>query len=110
MVKKDFISEKHLMFSFPEIRRFSFMVAREVRKDLDALAVLRDMKITLNMEAIHFVDSQGFDFLVKMARDAESCRYEFEMIHVLPEVTELIRLLHLEEVLGTGPTTYKSCV
>ncbi len=109
MVKKDFISEKHLMFSFPEIRRFSFMVAREVRKEMETLNVLRDMKITLNMEAIHFVDSEGFDFLVGMARDAESCHYEFEMIHILPEVVELIRLLNLEEVLGTGPYTLKRC-
>jgi len=99
-----------LVFSFPEEKRFSFLVAREVRKELDALPMLRDMKITFNMDAIHFVDSQGFDFLVSMARDAEACRYEFELTHLLPEVVELIRLLHLEEVLGTGPTTLKSCM
>jgi len=110
MVKKDFISEKHLMFSFPDVRRFSFMVVREVRRELEALAVLQDMKITLNMEAIHFVDSEGFDFLVGMARDAESCRYEFELIHIQPEVTELVRLLNLENVLGTGENSYKSCL
>ncbi len=110
MIKKDYLSEKHLMFSFPEERRFSFLVAREVRKELDSLPLLRDMKITFNMDTIHFVDSQGFDFLVTMAKEAESCRYEFEMIHLLPEVVELIRLLHLEEVLGTGPTTLKSCM
>jgi anti-anti-sigma regulatory factor len=55
------------------------------------------------------VDSEGFDFLVKMARDAEQCRFEFELTHRLPEVTELIELLHLEEVLGTGSNTLKSC-
>jgi anti-anti-sigma regulatory factor len=110
MVKKDFITEKHLMFSFPEEKRFSFLVAREVKREMERLQVLRDMKITFNMKAIHFVDSEGFDFLVGMVREAESCHYEFEMIHILPEVVELIRLLHLEEVLGTGPDTLKSCV
>ncbi len=109
MIKKDFITDKHLIFSFPDVKRFSFMVAREVRKEMEGIEVLKDMKITLNMEAIHFVDSEGFDFLVKMARDAEQCRFEFELTHLLPEVTELIELLHLEEVLGTGSNTLKSC-
>ena len=109
MVKKDFITEKHLMFSFPEEKRFSFLVAREVKRDMERLQVLRDMKITFNMEAIHFVDSQGFDFLVGMAREAEQCRFAFELIHLHPEVTELIELLHLEDVLGNGTNTLKSC-
>ena len=110
MVKKDFITEKHLIFSFPEEKRFSFLVVRELRREMERLHVLRDMKITFNMEAIHFVDSQGFDFLVGMARDAEQCRFAFELIHLHPEVTELIELLHLENVLGTGSDTLKSCL
>jgi len=110
MIKKDQISAKHLMFSFPEDNRFSFLLAREVRKELDDIPVLRDMKITVNMETIHFVDSQGFDFLVGMAKNAERCMYKFEMIHIMPEVDELIRLLQLEDVLGIGPQIMKSCI
>ena len=109
MIKKDFINGHHLVFSFPEEFRFSFMVAQEMQKEMIQIPEMRNMKITLDMEKIHFVDSAGFDFLVGMARQAESCRFDFELIHVLPDVTELIRLLHLENVLGTGETTYKSC-
>ncbi len=109
MIKKDIISEKHLMFSFPDDSRFSFLLAGEVRKELEAIRILRDMRITVNMETIHFVDSQGFDFLVEMARNAEQCMYKFEMIHILPEVHELIRLLELENILGEGPEILKSC-
>ncbi len=109
MIKKDQISAKHLMFSFPEDNRFSFLLAREVRQELEGIPVLRDMKITVNMGTIHFVDSQGFEFLVGMAKNAEKCMYEFEMIHVQPEVDELIRLLNLEDVLGIGPEIQKSC-
>ena len=109
MIKKDQISEKHLMFSFPDDKRFSFLLAREVKKELERIPLLRGMKITVDMMTIHFVDSQGFDFLVGMAKNAEKCMYEFEMIHVRPEVDELIRLLNLEDVLGMGPEIQKSC-
>ncbi len=110
MIKRNFISENHLVFSFPEETRFSFLVAREMRKEMLRIPEKENMKITLDLSRIHFVDSAGFDFLVNMAREAERCRFEFELIHVLPEVTELVRLLNLENILGTGESTYKSCL
>ncbi len=110
MIKKDFINGHHLLYSFPGISRFSFLIAREMKDELSRIPDLEDMLITLDLERIHFIDSAGFDFLVNLAKQAESCRFELELIHVLPEVTELIKLLHLENILGTGETTYKSCL
>ncbi len=110
MVKKDFIGEGHLLFSLPGINRLNLMVAREMRTELNNIPEKGEMKITLDLEGIHFIDSTGFDFLVETARKAELCRFDFELIHVLPEVTELIKLLHLENILGTGETTLKSCI
>jgi len=100
MIKKDFIGENHLVFSFPEEKRFSFLVAREMRNEMLRIPEKKDMKITIDLERIHFVDSAGFDFLVDMVREAERCQFDFELVHVLPEVTELVKLLHLENVLG----------
>ncbi|MCD6201774.1 MAG: STAS domain-containing protein [Bacteroidales bacterium] len=110
MIRKDFIRENHLVFTFPEEKRFSFLVAREMRKEMSMVPEKEGLQITIDLEKIHFVDSAGFDFLVDMVREAEKCRFDFELVHVLPEVTELVRLLHLENILGTGETTFKSCL
>lgn len=100
MVRRDYNNPDHLMFTFPGINRFNFMVVHEVKEELEKIHVQKKMKITLDMNEIHFVDSAGFDFLVKMVQEAEICDFEFEMIHVLPDVTELIKLLQLEDILG----------
>ena len=89
------------MFTFPGTKRFNFIVVHEVEEELRKIPVQRKMKITLDMDEIHFVDSAGFDFLVKMVQESQICNFEFEMIHVLPDVTELIKLLQLEDILGT---------
>jgi anti-anti-sigma factor len=87
------------IFSFPDTNRFDNSVSEELEERINRLVKKNKCMIVLNLKGILFIDSRGFELLVRMAKITEENNYSFGICNVSDEVKELISIMDFNEVL-----------
>ncbi|HDR88485.1 MAG TPA: anti-sigma factor antagonist [Bacteroidetes bacterium] len=82
--------------TFLKIRRLNTVISAIIEKQLMQLLETPGTTLILSLEGIRFIDSSGFDTLLKLDRAARAHHGRFVIDRIAPEVTELLHLVGLQ--------------
>ncbi len=86
------------MVSFVNLKKFNIIVAQELLEQLEVLVKQKGAVLNLNMEGIVFIDSAGFEALLKLHRTAVANEASVRLLNLSDEAQEVIELVELDKV------------
>ncbi|MFP4620418.1 MAG: STAS domain-containing protein [Bacteroidales bacterium] len=89
---------KKFYLSFGEIDKFNVYNAKQVEKELMEYVQKPEVRVTLNLDNVKFIDSYAFETLLNVLRNAKINNTDFELAHISDGAMELIKVMQLENV------------
>ena len=89
-------TEEGFHVAFQKIRRLNTVISAIIEKQLIQLLETPGTTLILSLEGIRFIDSSGFDTLLKLDQAARAHDGCFVMDRIAPEVSELLHLVGLQ--------------
>lgn len=89
---------KKFYLSFGEIDKFNVYNAKQVEKELMEYVQKPEVRVTLNLDNVKFIDSYAFETLLNVLRNAKIDNTDFELAHISDGAMELIKVMQLENV------------
>ena len=81
--------------SFRQFRRLNTVISRTIEKQLLQLLETPATTLVFDLGGIQFIDSTGFDCLLKLEKKARENQCAFLLDNISPEVNELFHLMNL---------------
>lgn len=97
MITVDHIENTYLV-SFFNTTKLNVLNAKETESQLTPLISNSGTILTLNLNGIKFIDSSGFEMLLSLYKAAKINNATLRLINVSDELTELIKLVELDQV------------
>ncbi len=97
MITVDHIENTYLA-SFFNMTRLNILNSKEVEQQLLPLVSQTGSILTLNLNGIKFVDSAGFETLLRLYKTAKMNNSSLKLINLSDELVELIKLVELDHV------------
>ncbi|MBI9055578.1 MAG: STAS domain-containing protein [Bacteroidales bacterium] len=90
--------ENKYVVSFYNMNKLNVLNSNEIETKLFNLINQEGSSLALNFSGIKFIDSSGFDMLLKIYRVAKENNSELRFINLSEDLMELMRLVELETV------------
>lgn len=82
--------------SFKRAQRFNTVISDTVKSQLGKIIKKPETTLVLDFNGIHFIDSHGFDTLIRLCDLARENKNSFYLYNVSSDVMELIHLMELQ--------------
>ena len=86
----------HYRVELFQVNRLNTLFTELVNRQLTELLEVQGTRVLFNLDGVKFIDSEGFQVLVKATETAKKCGSEFLICNINEEIRELIDLLELE--------------
>ncbi len=86
------------MVSFSNVTKLNILNSSEIESELSSLVSKADSNLTLNFSGIRFIDSSGFETLLKVYKTSKLNNSNVNLINLSDELMELIQLVELDRV------------
>ena len=83
-----------------QVNRLNTLFSELVKEQLKELVEEPGISVIFNLEGIRFIDTSGFDVLLRVTDHARLYGSEFKLCNLTDDVKELMVLLELEEELA----------
>ncbi len=80
-----------------QVNRLNTLFSELVKQQLTELVEEPGASVVFNLSDIRFIDSSGFDVLLKVSDRAREAGSKFKLCNITDDVRELIILMELEE-------------
>jgi len=90
--------ENKYVVSFYNMNKLNILNSNEVESKLIPLISQDGSNLTLNFSGIKFIDSSGFDVLLKVYNTSKSSSAELNFINLSEDLMELMQLVELDQV------------
>ena len=97
MLTVDQIENKYHV-SFCDVSKFNILNSKEIEAELSVLASRPESNLTLNFSGIKFIDSSGFEALLKVYNTSKINNSDFKLVNLSEELIELVKLVELDQV------------
>jgi anti-anti-sigma factor len=98
MLTVDQFDNRYLV-SFSNVSKLNVLNSNEIESELSALASKEDSNLTLNFSGVKFIDSSGFETLLKVHKTSILSNSNVNLINLSDELMELFQLVELDSVL-----------
>lgn len=88
-----------MVASLYQLSKLNTLFTGMIESQLTEILCEERKTLYFDLEKIKFIDSAGFDMIVRISEKAQECGTEFILCNITEEVKELIQLLKLEEKL-----------
>ncbi len=78
--------------------RLNAVVAEDVKKELTAIASVKDVKMVLDLSNIKFIDSTGIGVLISALKTARQNNGSLALKEIQKDVMSLLKLMKLDKV------------
>jgi len=90
--------ENKYVVSFYNMNKLNILNSNEIESKLIPLISQDGSNLTLNFSGIKFIDSSGFDVLLKVYNASKSSSAELNFINLSEDLMELMQLVELDQV------------
>jgi len=97
MLTVDQFDNKYLV-SFRNVTKLNVLNSSEIESKLSSLVSKADSNLTLNFSGIKFIDSSGFETLLKVHKKSQLSNSNVSLINLSDELMELMQLVELDRV------------
>ncbi|HSH50933.1 MAG TPA: STAS domain-containing protein [Bacteroidales bacterium] len=97
MLTVDQLENKYIV-SFYNVSRLNILNASEIEQKVLPIVNNPGAQLSINLSGIKFIDSAGFETLLKIYRTSRINNSTFKFINVSDEIKELIKLVELEHI------------
>jgi len=97
MLTVDQFDNRYLV-SFSNVTKLNVLNSNEIESELSSLVSKTDSNLTLNFSGIKFIDSSGFETLLKVHKTSQLSNSNVNLINLSDELMELIQLVQLDRV------------
>lgn len=84
-----------LIISLFQISKLNTLFASTIERQITDLICESSKRIIFDLSRITFIDSAGFQMLLRITRRAQDCGCDFRLCNITDEVEELFNLLEL---------------
>lgn len=88
---------KNYCVGFKRTQRLNTIISETVKSQLIRIVKKAGNTLILDFDGIHFIDSHGFDTLIKIGQTAKEHNSNFFLYNVSSDVMELINLMELQD-------------
>ncbi|MEA2106147.1 MAG: STAS domain-containing protein [Bacteroidota bacterium] len=97
MLTVDHLRNKYIV-SFYNVSRLNILNAAEIEQKVLPIVTNPGTQLLINFSGINFIDSAGFETLLKVYRVSRINNSTFKFMNVSDEIKELIKLVELEHI------------
>ncbi len=97
MLKVDHLENKYIV-SFYNVSRLNILNAPEIEQKVIPIINNSGTNLIMNFSGINFIDSAGFETLLKIYRTSRINNSTFRFMNVSDEIKELITLVELDHI------------
>ncbi|MFP4023788.1 MAG: STAS domain-containing protein [Thiohalospira sp.] len=97
MLTVDHLENKYIV-SFYNVSRLNILNAPEIEQKVIPIINNPETNLIMNFSGINFIDSAGFETLLKIYRTSRINNSTFRFMNVSNEIKELISLVELDHV------------
>jgi anti-anti-sigma factor len=97
MLTVDHLRNKYIV-SFYNVSKLNILNAAEIEQKVLPIVTNPGTQLLINFSGINFIDSAGFETLLKIYRASRINNSTFKFMNVSDEIKELIKLVELEHI------------
>lgn len=97
MLTVDHLENKYIV-SFYNVSRLNILNAHEIEQKVLPIFNNPETHLIMNFSGINFIDSAGFETLLKIYRTSRINNSTFRFMNVSDEIKELIKLVELDHI------------
>jgi anti-anti-sigma factor len=97
MLTVNHLRNKYIV-SFYNVSRLNILNASEIEQKILPIVTNPGTQLLINFSGINFIDSAGFETLLKIYRSSRINNSTFKFMNVSDEIKELIKLVELEHI------------
>lgn len=97
MLTVDHLENKYIV-SFYNVSKLNLLNALEIEQKIIPIINHPETNLTLNFSGIKFIDSAGFETLLKIYRTSRISNSTFKFMNVSEDIKELIHLVELDQI------------
>jgi len=90
--------ENKYIVSFYNVSRLNILNANEIEQKVLPIIHNQGTHLIMNFSGIKFIDSTGFEMLLKIYRTSRINNSTFDFINISDEIKELFKLVELEKI------------